>query len=81
MLDFLHQREALGAGILVDGQIHQEIFRNRVMQQIGDVVINDFKVLGLGLAAVDGGWHATGSTKFLNCTALHEGARKRFQWN
>ena len=28
MLDFLHQREALGAGVVFDGQIHQQVFRD-----------------------------------------------------
>ena len=81
MLDFLHQREALGAGIAFHGQIHEKIFRGRIMQQIGDVVVNDFQVLGLGLAAVDGRGHTAGRAKFFNRTALHERARKRFQGN
>ena len=35
MLDFLHEREALGAGVVFDGQIHQQVFRDGVMQQVG----------------------------------------------
>jgi len=52
-----------------------------LIQQRSDIVIDDFEVLGLGLAAVDGGRHAASRTKFLNTAAIHKGTRERFQWN
>ena len=79
MLDFLHQREALGARVVFHGQIHEHIFRNGVVQQVGDFLGVDLQVLRRGLAAVNGGGHAAGGAEFLDFGALHLRTRIGFQ--
>jgi len=37
MLDFLHQREAFGAGVVFDGQIHQQIFGSRMVNEVAKI--------------------------------------------
>ena len=77
MLDFLHEREALGAGVVFDGQIHEQIFRNGMVQQVGKFLGVDFQILRRGLAAVNGGGHAAGRAEFFDFGALHLRTRIR----
>ncbi len=79
MLDFLHQREALGAGVVLDGQIHEHIFRNGMVEQVGKFLGVDLQVLRRGLAAVNGGGHAAGRAEFFDFGALHLRTRISFQ--
>ncbi len=79
VLDFLHQREALGAGVVFHGQVHQQIFRDGMMQQVGNVIEADFEVLRLGLAAINGRGHAAGGAEFCDFGALHLRTRISFQ--
>ena len=71
MLDVLHQGEALGAGIAVDRQVNQEVFRNRVMEQVRELARDDFQVLRRGLATVNGRGHPAGGAEFFDFTAAH----------
>ena len=79
MLDFLHQRETLGAGVIFHGQIHQHVFRTGMMQQVGDFLEIHFEILRLGLAAVNGRGHAAGAAEFRDFGALHLHTRIGFQ--
>ena len=38
MLDFLHQREALGTRVFFHGQIHEQVFGNGVVQQVWQIL-------------------------------------------
>ena len=53
VLDFLHQREAFGARVAFHGQIHEQIFRGGMVDQILEFLRADFEVLRLGLAAIN----------------------------
>jgi len=79
VLDFLHQREALGAGIGLDGQIHEQIFRDGMMQQIRELPGIQFQVLRLGLAAINRRGHAATGAEFLHRSVLHLRTRICFQ--
>jgi hypothetical protein len=48
-----------------------------VVEQIGDFVEDDFEVLGLGLAAVNGRGHAARRTELFNLATLHVRAWER----
>ncbi len=63
MLDFLDEREAPGAGVIFDGQIHQQIFRDGMVDEVAEFLGVDLEVLGLGLPAVNDGGHAPGGTQ------------------
>jgi hypothetical protein len=71
MLDFLHQRQALGAGVIFDRQVHQQVLGDRVVDEIRDLLGIELQVLRLGLAAIDGRGHAAGGAEFLDFTAAH----------
>ena len=64
VLDFLHQREAFGAGVVFDGQIHQQIFRNGMVDEVAEFLGADFEVLRFGLPAINDGGHAPGGAQF-----------------
>ena len=81
MLDFLDEREALGAGVIFHGQIHQQIFRSGMVDEVADFLRVDFEVLRLGLAAVNDRRHATRVAQFLDSAPTHLRPRIRFQWH
>ena len=78
VLDFLHEREALGLGIALHGQVDQEVFGNRVVDEVADLLGIHLEVLRLGLATINRRRHTAGRTEFFDFTALNESARKRF---
>ena len=63
VLDFLHQREALGAGVVFDGQIHQQIFGSGMVNEVAKFLGADLEVLRLGLPAINDGGHAPGGAQ------------------
>ena len=79
MLDFLHQRQALGAGVVIHRQVHQHVFRDGMMQQVGDFLEIHLQILGRGLAAINGRGHTSAPAEFRHFGALHLRTRIRFQ--
>ena len=68
VLDFLHEREAFGARVVFDGQIHEQVFGGGMVDQIAEFLRADFEVLRLGLAAVNDRRHAAGAAQL---SSLH----------
>ena len=65
VLDFLHQRQPLGPGIVLDRQVHQEILRDGMVDQVLHFLGVDFEVLRRGLPAIDDGRNtAPGAERF-----------------
>ena len=65
VLDFLHECKTFGAGVAFDGQIHEQIFRDGMVDQVLHFFGVDFEVLRRGLPAVDDGRDtATGTERF-----------------
>ena len=58
VLDFLHQRQALRAGVVLDGEIHQQILRDGVLDEVFEFLGVDFQVLGLRLPPINHGGNA-----------------------
>ena len=79
VLDFLHEREAFGARVVLDGQIHEQVFRGGMVDQIAEFLRADFEVLRLGLAAINDRRHAAGAAQLLHFAPSHLRARIRFQ--
>ena len=79
MLDFLQQREALGAGVVLHREVYEQVFRGGMIQQVANFLANHFDVLRLGLATINGGGHATGGAQFFDFGALHLSTRIGFQ--
>ena len=71
VLDILHQREALGAGVGFDRQIHEQVFGNGMMQQVGKFLVIHFQVLRLGLTPINGRRHEALGAEFRDFSALH----------
>ena len=69
VLDLLHQGQALGAASSLIGQVHQQIFRNGMVDQVLHLLGVDLEILRLGLAAVNDGGNAAGRAKFLGSSA------------
>ena len=80
MLDFLHQRQALGPGIVLDRQVHQQVFGDGMVDEVFHFLGVDFQVLRLGLAAVNDGRDAPGGAQFLGPAAPRQRAGKCVQW-
>ena len=65
VLDFLHQRQPLGPGIVLDHQVHQEVLGDRMVDQVFHFLGVDLEVLRRGLPAINDGRDATaGSERF-----------------
>ena len=58
VLDFLHQRQPLGPGIVLDRQVHQEVLGDRMVDQVFHFLGVDFEVLRRGLPAINDGRNA-----------------------
>jgi hypothetical protein len=71
MLNFLDQREAFGARIVFHRQIHEQIFRGGMVDELADFPGVDFEVLRFGLAAVNDRRHATCVAQFLDSAPSH----------
>jgi len=71
--------EALGARVFFDGQIHEQVFGNGVVQQVSEFLGVDLQVLRRGLATVNRGGHAAGGAEFFDFGALHLRTRIGFQ--
>ena len=63
VLDFLHQGQSLGPGIVLDGQVHQEVLGDGMVNQVFHFLGVDFQVLRLGLPAIDDGRDAPGGAE------------------
>ena len=64
VLDFLHQGQPLGPGIVLDRQVHQEVFGDGMVNQVFHFLGVDLEVLRLGLPAVNDGRNAAGGAQF-----------------
>jgi hypothetical protein len=53
VLNFLHQSEALGPAIFGHGEIHEQIFRNGMMDQVFDIAERDLKILRRTIASIN----------------------------
>ncbi len=80
VLDFLHQGEALGAGVVLDGEIHQQVFRNGMVDQVLHFLGVDLQVLGRLLAAINDSGDAPGVAQFLDSAPARLRAGKCIQW-
>jgi hypothetical protein len=78
MLNLLYQREAFA---LIHGEVHQDVFRMRRVDQITQFARGNFQALGFGLATVDHRRDAAGFTELLGTSATTERAWKRVQGN
>src|ERR1039458_10229644 len=65
VLNFLHQRQSLGPGIVLDGEVHQEILGDRMVDQVFHFLGVDFDVLRRHLPAINDGWDAPSGTESL----------------
>ena len=63
VLDFLHQRQPLGPGIVLDRQVHQQVLGDRMVDQVFHFLGVDLEVLRLGLPAVNDGRDAAGGAE------------------
>ena len=63
VLDFLHQRQPLGPGVVLDRQVHQQVFGHRMVDEVFHLLGVDFQVLRLGLAAINDGRDAAGGAE------------------
>src|SRR6266516_1789590 len=81
MLDFLDQGQALGPGILSHRQVHQEVLRSRVMNEVFEKLAVDFQVLRLALTSVDDGRDTATVPKLPGSPATAQRARIRAQWH
>ena len=79
VLDFLHQREAFGAGVVFNGQIHQQVFRNGMVDEVAEFLGAEFEILWFGLPAINDGRHAPGGTQFPGPIPTRLRAGIRFQ--
>jgi len=77
MLDFLHQREALRTRVVLDREIHQQVFRNRMMDQVVHLLGTHFEALRLCFSAVDHRWNAPGGAQLLDSTPARQRAERR----
>ena len=75
MLDRLNKGEALGTRIVRHGQVHEDVFRGRVKNEILKILVLDFKVLRLGLTPIDGGGHTPTRSQLFHAGAPDSGAR------
>ena len=79
VLDFLHQREALGAGVVFDGQVHQQVFRNGMVDEVAEFLGVDLEVLRFVLPAINDGGHAPGGAQLFGSAPARLRAGIRFQ--
>ena len=63
VLDFLHQGQPLGPGVVLDRQVHQEVLGNGMVNQVFHLLGVDLQVLRLGLPAIDDGRNAAGGAE------------------
>ena len=63
VLDFLHQRQPLGPGIVLDRQVHQQVLGHRMVNEVFHFLGVDLEVLRLGLPAIDDGRDAAGGAE------------------
>ena len=77
VLDFLDQREAFGPGVAFDGQVHQEIFRGGMVDEVAELLGAELDVLRFGLLAINDGGNPPGGTQFPGpvATRLRPGIR------
>ena len=47
VLDFLQEREAFGARVVFDGQIHQHVFRGGTVDEVAEFLGADLRFCGL----------------------------------
>lgn len=81
VLDFLHQREALGPGISSHAQVHEDVLAGVLGQSVAKSARIKLKVLGRCDPSVNDGWDLTGGTKFFNGTVPDCRARLRAHCN
>ena len=74
MLNFLNQSEVLN---LVQGQVHENILRVGMMNEVAELLAHQLQIQGLGLPPVNGGRNAPGGAQLLDFTAPDLGAVKR----
>ena len=65
MLNFLHQRQPLGTGIILDLQVHQQVLGERMVNEVFHLLGLDLEVLGRGLPTVNDCGYAAGSAEGL----------------
>ena len=79
MLDFLHEREAFGARIAFNGQVHQHVFRGRMVDEFLKFLRVDLEVLRFGLATINDRGHAPGGAQSFGSAPARQRAGIRFQ--
>ena len=80
MLDFLEQREALGPGVALDGEIDEQVFRDGMVDEIFKFLGADFQALRFGVAAVDHGRNAPLGAEFFGPGSASERTGSGVQW-
>ena len=65
MLHFLDQGEPFRPCIVLDLEVHQQVFGDRMVDEVFHFFGDDFELLGLSLTAIDDGGDAAGSAQLL----------------
>ncbi len=69
MLDFLHQCEPLGPRVILDREVHQQVLRDGMVNQIVQIRGGDLQALGLLLPAINDRRNAPGIAQFFRAAA------------
>ena len=79
VLNLLHQSQPLGPGIVLDRQVHQQVLRKGMVNQILHLLGTDFQILGLGLPAVNDGRDSPCGAQFFGPGAASQRPRECVQ--